>query len=89
MLLAPSSSRIDSCNPNGLRDRDKLRVNLRLVFRDRDLLALHFPGNRQDLQGLLLGARGLGSWSDREQGHGEKGGESGKAFHGAKSVRLS
>src|ERR1700682_4082378 len=78
-ILSASSAGVDSRYPKVLRDRGELRINLRLVLRDRDLLVLHLFGDREDLLFLLLAcARGFGRRGDHEQGQGEKGGESWK-----------
>jgi hypothetical protein len=84
-ILSASSAGIDSRYPKIFRDRGELRINLCVVLRDRDLLILDFLGDREDLLFLLLAqAWSFGPGGGHEQGQGEKGGESGKAFHGSK-----
>jgi hypothetical protein len=56
MLFASRSDGVDSRNPKEFRNRGDLRFHLRLVFRDRDLLGLHFFDGRKD---LLLGLGGV------------------------------
>lgn len=72
LLLTSPSGGVDSRYPNIFCDRGKLRVNLGLVLRDRDLLELHFFDNRKDLLNLwLAGARRLfrgGRRDGHEQG---------------------
>jgi len=68
-ILSASSGGVDSRNSKVFRDRGELRINLRLILRDRDLLVLHFFGDREDLLFLLLAcARSLGRGSGQEQG---------------------
>ena len=57
ILFASRSDGVDSRDPKEFRNRGDLRFHLRLVFRDRDLLGLHFFDGRED---LLLGLAGVG-----------------------------
>ncbi len=67
ILFASRSAGVDSRNPKGFRNRGDLRFDLRLVFRDRDLLVLHFFDGREDLLLGLAGVRGLRRGSRHKQ----------------------
>src|SRR5436190_9038985 len=49
ILLASRPGCVDSRHPNIFCDCGELGINLGLVFCDRDLLNLHFFGDREDL----------------------------------------
>src|SRR5882724_9140047 len=54
LVLASRSGCVDSRHPNIFCDCGELRINLGLVLCDRDLLNLHFFGDREDFVNLLL-----------------------------------
>ena len=89
-ILFSSSTGIDSRHPKRFRDHGEFGINLCLVLRNRELLLLHFFGNRKDLLFLLLGcARSFGRRRGDQQSKGEKDGKSWKVFHECKIVHRS
>jgi len=69
--FAAASGDIDPRGSKVFRDGGDLFVNLDLILRNRGLLALHFPGDSQNLLHFLLDA----AWSFRGGREGDQGEE--------------